>query len=361
MMEATRAANGTFTNVRRSYTLGAVVVASREMTSNSTGTVSWLLGNHQGSVTVTVTNTVPATRWYSPYGDQRGPTPTVSPTSTGFLGQHEDNNELVYLNNRYHDPTLGNFISVDPLVTTTGQPYTYGNANPINYSDPTGLDPDTSSTIQFQSFGYCVGGDGRCSDASIRRLFTRFHRTNQGRAISATIDVAYQSDWGKLDGNWSSQDIDYAAAGGPALFLHDGNAQAAAIVARVAGALQGHEDVWERLDVDRSWWDRNRGVVISGVILALDVVAVAGAGTCAFTGGGGCGVSALSSVGATELSLDPPNWWGLGCARVHQKGLLSWENVDVRSQLPNQFGRHFLCGQYRAPSTAMTRLSIMTV
>ena len=46
---------------------------------------------------------------------------------------------LVYLNNRYHDPTLGTFISVDPLVTTTGQPYTYGNANPITYSDPTGL------------------------------------------------------------------------------------------------------------------------------------------------------------------------------------------------------------------------------
>jgi len=31
------------------------------------------------------------------------------------------------------------FISVDPLVTTTGEPYIYGAANPVTTSDPTGL------------------------------------------------------------------------------------------------------------------------------------------------------------------------------------------------------------------------------
>lgn len=31
----------------------------------------------------------------------------------------------LFLNNRYHDPTLGTFISVDPLVQTTGEPYVY--------------------------------------------------------------------------------------------------------------------------------------------------------------------------------------------------------------------------------------------
>ena len=43
------------------------------------------------------------------------------------------------LNNRYHDPITGQFISVDPLVTTTGQPYIYGAANPATLSDPLGL------------------------------------------------------------------------------------------------------------------------------------------------------------------------------------------------------------------------------
>ena len=47
----------------------------------------------------------------------------------------------VFLNNRYHDPTLGTFISVDPLVTITGQAFIYGAANPVTFSDPDGLEP----------------------------------------------------------------------------------------------------------------------------------------------------------------------------------------------------------------------------
>jgi len=47
----------------------------------------------------------------------------------------------VFLNNRYHDPTTGVFISVDPLIGKTGQPYLYANGNPATLSDPSGLDP----------------------------------------------------------------------------------------------------------------------------------------------------------------------------------------------------------------------------
>ena len=46
-----------------------------------------------------------------------------------------------YLNNRYHDPITNQFISVDPLVASTGEPYIYGAANPTTYSDPDGLCP----------------------------------------------------------------------------------------------------------------------------------------------------------------------------------------------------------------------------
>ena len=60
------------------------------------------------------------------------------------------------LNNRYHDPTLGSFISVDPLVVKTGQPYMYGNANPTTYSDPLGLEP---RPIHCRSLGGTNCGD----------------------------------------------------------------------------------------------------------------------------------------------------------------------------------------------------------
>ena len=46
---------------------------------------------------------------------------------------------LAYLNNRYYDPTVGVFTSVDPLVGRTGTPYLYANGNPSTFSDPSGL------------------------------------------------------------------------------------------------------------------------------------------------------------------------------------------------------------------------------
>jgi len=47
----------------------------------------------------------------------------------------------LFLNNRHYDPSTGVFVSVDPLVTMTVQPYIYGAANPLTFSDPDGLEP----------------------------------------------------------------------------------------------------------------------------------------------------------------------------------------------------------------------------
>ena len=63
---------------------------------------------------------------------------------------------VVCLNNRYHDPTLGSFLSVDPLVTSTGQPYIYGAANPMTFADPSGLEP---RPIHCRSLGGANCGD----------------------------------------------------------------------------------------------------------------------------------------------------------------------------------------------------------
>lgn len=42
----------------------------------------------------------------------------------------------VFLNNRYHDPTLGTFISVDPLVAMIGEPYIYAGGSPAGGTRP---------------------------------------------------------------------------------------------------------------------------------------------------------------------------------------------------------------------------------
>lgn len=52
--------------------------------------------------------------------------PTATNTSNGSI-------------NRYYDPATGQFLSIDPLVESTQQPYQYSNDDPVNLKDPTGL------------------------------------------------------------------------------------------------------------------------------------------------------------------------------------------------------------------------------
>jgi RHS repeat-associated protein len=144
-IEATRTTGGVWSQVRRTYPYGGVTVASRTTTPGGTG-VSWLLGDRQGSITTTVTAGIPSTRWYLPYGGRRGPTPGSVPTTTGFLGQHEDGSGLTHLEHRDYDPTTGVFITVDPLVASTGDPYSYAAGNPTTLSDPNGLEPGCGNT-----------------------------------------------------------------------------------------------------------------------------------------------------------------------------------------------------------------------
>ncbi|MEN9645488.1 MAG: hypothetical protein RL238_2157, partial [Actinomycetota bacterium] len=139
-IEATRTTGGVWSQVRRTYPYGGVTVASRTTTTSGTG-VSWLLGDRQGSITTTITAGTASTRWYLPYGGRRGPAPGTVPTTTGFLGKHEDGSGLTHLEHRDYDPTTGVFITVDPLVATTGDPYSYAAGNPTTLSDPNGLDP----------------------------------------------------------------------------------------------------------------------------------------------------------------------------------------------------------------------------
>jgi RHS repeat-associated protein len=76
-----------------------------------------------------------ATVSYNSYGVPSGS--LIS--SFGFEGGITDANGFIYLINRYYDPTTGQFLSVDPDVASTGQPYAYSGGDPVNASDPSGL------------------------------------------------------------------------------------------------------------------------------------------------------------------------------------------------------------------------------
>lgn len=73
---------------------------------------------------------------------QTGDPSTLNPDLT-FTGQKADGTGLLYLNARYYNPTLGQFLSPDTLVPDAGvlfdyNRFMYTRGNPLKYTDPTG-------------------------------------------------------------------------------------------------------------------------------------------------------------------------------------------------------------------------------
>jgi RHS repeat-associated protein len=105
-------------------------------------------------------------RYYEPFGARRdkdgGPAPGVSPVEAalGFTGhRHDDELGLIDMRGRVYDPALRRFITPDPHVTDPldGQSYnrySYVANDPVNRTDPTGVD------WWDGSLG-CIGMEGR--------------------------------------------------------------------------------------------------------------------------------------------------------------------------------------------------------
>jgi len=66
--------------------------------------------------------------------------PPVIQTPFGYAGQyHDDATGLVHMRARDYDPRTGQFITRDPIEPLTRDAYGYAAADPVNFSDPSGL------------------------------------------------------------------------------------------------------------------------------------------------------------------------------------------------------------------------------
>jgi RHS repeat-associated protein len=107
---------------------------------SNTGTALYLHHDQQGSTRL-LTNTkgeVEASYTYNPYGKLIATNGTAT-TPLLYDGQYTNTDTgLIYLRARSYDPTTAQFLSIDPALQVTGEPYIYTGDNPLNYSDPTG-------------------------------------------------------------------------------------------------------------------------------------------------------------------------------------------------------------------------------
>jgi trimeric autotransporter adhesin len=112
-----------------------------EQVNLSRGTSTYLVADSLGSVrgTVSSSGALAGSTSYDAWGNPEASGGLSSATPFGYAGGYTDPTGLIYLINRYYDPQAGQFISLDPAISQTIQPYAYADGNPVSVTDPTGL------------------------------------------------------------------------------------------------------------------------------------------------------------------------------------------------------------------------------
>jgi RHS repeat-associated protein len=148
----------------RTYSALGVPIAERTTTTGVAGSHLYFLDTDSHSTATATLDTVtnnPTRRHVDPFGNNRDAAAPAWIDTHGFLNKPVDAlTSTTHLGAREYDPTLGRFLSVDPVLDT-GKPqqnnaYDYAWNNPISGSDPTGL----------FSCDLCSGPQGQGRDSS---------------------------------------------------------------------------------------------------------------------------------------------------------------------------------------------------
>jgi RHS repeat-associated protein len=144
----------------RIYSANGVPVAERTTKTGVSGNkLTWLVADAQGTTNLEV-DAVSGTLTYraqDPYGNPRGTVPTWT-DDRGYLDAPTSSfSGLTQLGARLYDPSIGKFLSVDPVLDTANPQqnngYAYGRNSPIDLSDPSGLTPKNPCDIPGNECG----------------------------------------------------------------------------------------------------------------------------------------------------------------------------------------------------------------
>jgi RHS repeat-associated protein len=107
------------------------------------GAVTWFHTDQSGNIRALsdATGRLVATFDWDAYGLPTSTTGTAT-SRLGFQGGWTDpGTGLQYRMARVYDPATGQFLSIDPLVVRTRQPYAFAAGDPLAFGDPMGTDP----------------------------------------------------------------------------------------------------------------------------------------------------------------------------------------------------------------------------
>ncbi|MGN2248411.1 RHS repeat-associated core domain-containing protein, partial [Frateuria sp. GZRR35] len=140
---------------------------------------------------------------YRPYGKQQAGPVAAGPGYTGHVGDPDSG--LVYMQQRYYDPEVGRFLSVDPVTAyekpmTNFNRYVYALSNPYKFTDPDGRNGVTFVGGVITESWNALNGQGFDGDMVMGALKDGYDGEGDGFARAAFDDATTFIPTGALAG-----------------------------------------------------------------------------------------------------------------------------------------------------------------
>lgn len=199
--------------------------------------LKWIASNHQQTSIVQIDSVTLSAerRRFLPYGELRGGQPSGWLGTKGYVGGTKDDTGLTHIGAREYDPSLGRFISRDPIMNLNSPQqihgYSYGNNSPVTMSDPSGLGP-----ICGNEPGGCNGPGNEDETESSHKEMEEYNKRNKGSCSGGDRQT------GACNGT-------YGGGGGeppppPAAIIIDGVIIVAPTIEQLHAAIQTAADKW---------------------------------------------------------------------------------------------------------------------
>ena len=147
------------------------------------GQTSRYTKSYRGDVTAVTTGDTKTEYFYDAFGNKQTDTDT-STNPFEYCGEYfDDETRLIYLRNRYYDPTNGRFVTEDPARDGENW-YVYCENNPIMFVDTNGLQPAIAHQFKKWCEDTFIGGilyeETRAGDLDWYYELCGFSRTDDG-------------------------------------------------------------------------------------------------------------------------------------------------------------------------------------
>jgi RHS repeat-associated protein len=163
------------------------------LATDTAASSTYLVADAQGSMRLQLSDsgTVLGTVTYDANGNPTVNTGVMT-TPAGYDGQWTDpDTQLVYLRARWLDTATAQFVSVDPMVSSTLQAYGYAKDDPLNITDLTGLKGSPGAA--------CLTTNAKKCAAEERAVINRILKENQNQLLTGCLSLIFYEICGAVD------------------------------------------------------------------------------------------------------------------------------------------------------------------